>query len=301
METIQSCSVCGSEIFEAADVQWNLCRCLGCGFVFDNPRPTLAELSEFYSKPTKYDSWIEREHERNDLWERRLKKLLPRRANGNLLDIGTGIGQFLHRARPFFTEVYGTEVSQSAVRIAKEKYGLNIYHGAVEQLDLPPAFFDNITLFHVLEHVPDPARLLKICWSLLRPEGTLVIAVPNDLLAWTSFLKKTGKWMQIPAFRKFSPRFGLPRVGTSREVHLSHFTPQVLRTLVTNHGFSILEESLDPYFAAGGFMKAFHASYFALHQTLFWLFNINRYDTMWLIARRENSPARSLPSHLSAA
>ncbi|HUK46109.1 MAG TPA: class I SAM-dependent methyltransferase [Terriglobales bacterium] len=299
METIQACNVCGCDIFEPADTEWNLCRCLSCGFVFDNPRPTLAEVSDFYSKPTKYDSWVDDERARDDLWERRLKKLLAYCADGNLLDIGTGIGQFLHRARPFFTEVYGTEISASGVRIAKEKYGLNIYHGSIEQLDLPPGFFNNITLFHVLEHVPDPARLLTICWSLLQPNGVLLIAVPNDLLAWTSFLKKTGKWIQLPQFQKFSPKFGLPKVGTSREVHLSHFTPQVLRKLVEGQGFSILEESLDPYFVANGLMKTFHASYLALHQALFSLFNINRYDTIWLIARRDS--ARTLSDVQSAA
>jgi SAM-dependent methyltransferase len=301
METIQACSVCGSDILESADAKWNLCRCLGCGFVFDNPRPSLVELSEFYSKPTKYDSWLDQTHARNDLWQRRLKKLLPYRAEGNLLDVGTGIGQFLHLARPFFTEVYGTELSESAVRIAKEKYGFHIYHGSIEQLDLPAGFFHNITLFHVLEHVPDPAQLLAICWTLLQPGGVLLIAVPNDLLAWTSFLKKAGKWLQLPAFQKFSPKFGLPKVGTSREVHLSHFTPNVLRTLVENQGFSVLDESLDPYFAADGFRKIFHASYFALHQKLFSVFKINRYDTIWMIARRKDSRTLSFPNLQSAA
>jgi ubiquinone/menaquinone biosynthesis C-methylase UbiE len=252
--------------------------------VFDNPRPTLEELAVFYSKPTKYDSWLDELPARDALWKRRLKNYLPHRAAGNLLDVGTGIGQFLHHAQPFFSEVHGTEVSESAVRIAKEKYGFEIYRGALEQLDLPSASFDNITLFHVLEHVPDPSRLIAICWRLLRSNGVLAIAVPNDVMAWTSVVKRMGRRCGLSAFQKFSPRFGLPMVGSSREIHLSHFTPAVLRRLIESYAFDVLEESLDPYYVATGVMRGLHFSYYAMHRTLFSLFKTNRYDTIWLVA-----------------
>jgi ubiquinone/menaquinone biosynthesis C-methylase UbiE len=255
--------------------------------VFDNPRPTLEEISAFYSKPTKYDSWIDELQARDALWQRRLKKLLPYCIQGNLLDVGTGIGQFLHHARPFFTEVHGTEVSESAVRIAKEKYGLDIYHGTLEQLELSASSFDNITLFHVLEHVPDPSRLLAVCSRLLRSNGILAIAVPNDILAWTSFARKTGKWLGLSKFEKFSSKFGLPKVGTSSEIHLSHFTPRVLRGLVKSYGFAVLEESLDPFYAAAGLKKMFYSAYYTLHTGLFSVFGMNWYDTIWLVARRQ--------------
>ena len=83
-------------------------------------------------------------------------------------------------------EVIGTEISESAVALAKEKYGLSLFAGEVEALGLPPQSFDTITLFHVLEHVPDPGKLLTLCHDLLRAQGILVIAVPNDVVAWTS-------------------------------------------------------------------------------------------------------------------
>jgi SAM-dependent methyltransferase len=294
METVQSCKICGAELIESADPGWNLCQCVACGYMFDNPRPTLEELSEFYSKPNKYDSWIDELPARDALWRRRLNKLLPHRAAGNLLDVGAGIGQFLHHARPFFTDVYGTEVSESAVRIAKERYGFDIHRGALEQLDLPSAFFDNITLFHVLEHVPDPSRVIAICWRLLRAKGTLAIAVPNDVLAWTSWLKSMGRRCGLPAFQKFSPKFGLPKAGSSREIHLSHFTPDVLRRLVESYPFEVLEESLDPYYVATGAKRALDFSYYALHRALFSIYRTNRYDTIWMVARK-HSTARTQP------
>jgi ubiquinone/menaquinone biosynthesis C-methylase UbiE len=298
MELIECCNVCGGNLIRPADSDWNLYQCLDCEYVFDNPRPTLEEISAFYSKPTKYDSWIDELQARDALWQRRLKKLLPYSNKGSLLDVGTGIGQFLHHAQPFFTELHGTEVSESAVRIAKEKYGLEISRGTLEQLDLPTASFDNITLFHVLEHVPDPSRLITACWRLLRPDGILVIAVPNDVLAWTSFLKKAGKWFGLSSFEAFSPKFGLPKMGASSEIHLSHFTPRVLRRLVESYGFAVLDESLDPYYAASGVKKMVYSSYYTLHKVLLSLFDSNRYDTIWMVARKQHGTfSRSIPTN----
>jgi len=307
METLQSCPLCQSESIQPVDSEWNFCRCGACDYFFDSPRPTLDELVAFYSQPAKYDHWVARESERDALWKRRLKKLLPHCKPGNLLDIGAGIGQFLHHARPFFTNVHGTEVSESAVRTAKEKYGLVIDRGQVEEMDFSPESFDNLTLFHVLEHVPDPVRLARTCHKLLRPEGILVVAVPNDVLAWTSKVKKAGKRLGIKAFQKFSPVVGISRAGSSREIHLSHFTPAVLRALLVKNGFFIVEESIDPYYVAGGLWLATHGVYYGLHRVLFSAFQRNRYDTIWMIARKQEragsdialasaSPVRSAPA-----
>jgi 2-polyprenyl-3-methyl-5-hydroxy-6-metoxy-1,4-benzoquinol methylase len=286
MELVSFCSVCHSDLLLNIDADWNFCRCRACGFVFDSPRPSPDEIVAFYSQAGKYDSWIDEEAARERLWKRRLRKLVPYRTPGTLLDIGTGIGQFLHLAKPFFSEVYGTEISESGVRAAKEKYALDILHGAVEDLHLAPNSFDTITLFHVLEHVPDPGALIGICRELLRGRGTLVIAVPNDVQAWTSSIKKLGKKMGLAPFAKFSPRLGISKAGTSREIHLSHFTPAVLRQLLKTRGCSIVAESLDPYYVAAGVNLFMHAAYYVLHDAILGLFGVNCYDTIWMIARK---------------
>jgi SAM-dependent methyltransferase len=281
-----SCNVCQSDRIQKVDPQYNLCCCDSCGYVFDSPRPSIAEITAFYSQTAKYDSWLKEEPLRDALWHRRLKKFLPHKAEGNLLDIGAGIGQFLHHAQPLFTQVSGTEVSESAVRIAKEKYGIDLYSGQVEDLNLPPGSFDNITLFHVLEHVPDPMRLLRRCSELLRPQGVLVVAVPNDVLAWTAKIKKLGKKLGLAPFQKFSPVMGIARAGESREIHLSHFTPGVLRQLIENAGLTIAVESLDPYFVSGGVRLLLDSAYYAMHRMLYSIRKTNRYDTIWMVARK---------------
>jgi SAM-dependent methyltransferase len=213
-------------------------------------------------------------------------------APGNLLDVGAAIGQFLHHATPYFTEVAGTEISQSAIRIARERYGLEIQQGRMEDLPLPDSAFDNVTLFHVLEHVPDPAKLMRHCHQGLRPDGILVIAVPNDVLAWGSRLKKLGKRMGLRPFQKFSRVNGIPKAGTSREIHLSHFTPPVLRRLLSSTGFEILEDGLDPYYAASGLWEMAHGLYYVLHRAIFAFSGVNRYETIWMIARKKAGPAQ---------
>lgn len=285
-EIVLACGVCRSDRVQKIDSDFNFCRCESCGFVFDSPRPSFAEISAFYSQAGKYDAWLQKELARDMLWKRRLKKLLRAGANGSLLDIGTGYGQFLHHARPHFAEVSGTEVSESAIHLAKKKYGLSLLAGQFEALDLPPQSFDTITLFHVLEHVPDPGKLVSRCHVLLREQGILVVAVPNDVLAWTSKIKKLGNKLGLRPFQKFSPKLGISRAGASREIHLSHFTPPVLRRLLENCGLQVTEESLDPYYVSRRVRLSLDSAYYAAHQVLYAALKINRYDTIWMVARK---------------
>ena len=286
MEVVLSCNLCRSDRIERVDSEFNFCRCESCGYVFDSPRPSFAQVSAFYSQTGKYNSWLEEERARDMLWKRRLKKLLPRAAGGSLLDIGAGIGQFLHHAQPMFTTVAGTEVSESAVAIAREKYGLALLARQLQELDLPPGSLDNITLFHVLEHVPDPRMLIERCQLLLKPSGTLLVAVPNDVLAWSSKIKKLGKRLGLGPFQKFSSMLGISQAGASREIHLSHFTPSVLRRLLEDCGLQIVEESLDPYYVSSGVRLFLDSLYYTLHRLLHATLKVNRYDTIWMVARK---------------
>jgi 2-polyprenyl-3-methyl-5-hydroxy-6-metoxy-1,4-benzoquinol methylase len=285
-ELVLACNVCRSDRIQKMDPDFNFCRCDCCGYVFDSPRPSFALISAFYSQAGKYDTWLDEERARDMMWKRRLKKLSRYSSKGRLLDVGTGYGQFLHHARPFFAEVNGTEVSESAIRLAKEKYGLSLIAGQVEALDMPSQSFDTVTLFHVLEHVPDPSKLVTVCHALLREHGILVISVPNDVLAWTSKIKKIGKKLGLQPFQKFSPKLGISRAGASREIHLSHFTPAVLRRLLEGCGLQVTEESLDPYYASTGIRLFLDSAYYILHHLLHATLKINRYDTIWMVARK---------------
>jgi 2-polyprenyl-3-methyl-5-hydroxy-6-metoxy-1,4-benzoquinol methylase len=290
-ETLQRCNICDSSALDVVDAECNVARCRVCGYVFDNPRPTIEELIAFYSRPSQYDSWLAQLQARDRIWKRRLSKMQATKKSGTLLDVGTGIGQFLSLAHGSYTEVYGTEVSSVALQIAKQRYNLNLLRGTIEDLDMRGRLFDNITLFHVLEHVPDPRSLLKICHSLLSSQGILVIAVPNEVVSLRNLIRKFLAASGLKRSRRVG-QFGIPRISLdadSAEVHLSHFTPKVLLRLLNAAGFSVIESTLDPYYVATGMDRLKADLYYHFCDAFRYIFKFNIYDTMLMIARKVDS------------
>jgi len=297
-ELLEQCNICHCATFEVVDVDCNIARCCTCGYIFDNPRPTFQELAAFYARPTQYDSWLSELRPRERLWKRRLNKLKRTNKPGNLLDVGAGIGQFLALARDSYTEVYGTEVSSTAVQIAKQKYQLDLFPGTLENLAMGSDVFDNITIFHVLEHVPDPRLLLRTCYRLLSAQGVLVIAVPNEVASLRAFARKILQKTRLKDHDRLG-KFGLPRISLeqdSPEVHLSHFTPKVLDRALRMEGFSIIENTLDPYYVATGAARAKADIYYFLCSALLRIFRINLYDAMLVIACKSASTSDARPT-----
>ena len=295
LETLKSCNLCGAEGILTLDAENNICQCRLCGYVFDTPRPTAGEVAAFYSKPGQYKLWIAEGKARDLLWKRRLRKMRRTRKPGKLLDVGTGIGQFLHHARAVYSNVYGTEVSDSAIRIAKERYGLEVVQGDIESIDFGGLKFDTITLFHVLEHVPNPRSVVEKCRQLLSEGGVLVIAVPNDILCIRPKIKELamlGKRSRSDSASKL-PLKRIALDGSMQEIHVSHFTPSVLERFLEACGFTVLENSLDPFYAATGLRKLREDIYYGTCAVLRVLFRFNIYDAIWVVARN-NQATRSL-------
>jgi SAM-dependent methyltransferase len=289
-ERLTGCVACGSRSIETLDSDAALSVCRGCGYIFDNPRPTLEALVDFYSRATKYDSWLSEEGPRDKLWARRLKKMCRTARPGNLLDIGAGIGQLLHLARHEYTEVSGTEVSSSAVEIARRKYGIQLHHGTLETLPVQPKSFDNITLFHVLEHVPNPRLMIEKCVSLLRGSGVLVIAVPRDYQPTKCRIRRILGGLGLRRYRGAS-RSGLKRIqldGSRGEIHLSHFTPKVLRQLLESCGLTVIEESVDPWRVPRDGVEGIKQDlkYWAA-LTVLAVSRTNVYDSVWMVGQKQ--------------
>lgn len=296
-ELLQRCGVCHGTMLDVVDADCNVQQCQTCGYIFDNPRPTIEELIDFYSRPTQYDSWLTEVRARDRLWKRRLKKLHATKKHGSLLDVGTGIGQFLFWARNSYSEVYGTEVSSTAIQIAKDEYQLDLFQGTIEDPAIQGKVFDNITLFHVLEHVPDPRSLLETCHRLLTPEGILVIAVPNEVASFRALVRRMLTKARVKKQHRLG-KFGLPRISLAHdsvEVHLSHFTPRVLHRLLHSAGFSVIENTLDPYYVATGIARLKADIYYILCNAFLHLFKVNAYDTMLVIARKK--PTQIVDGH----
>jgi ubiquinone/menaquinone biosynthesis C-methylase UbiE len=296
MEYLHRCNLCSSEDIFALDKNHNIFQCNRCGYIFDNPRPTYDEIAKFYSADNKYDSWIKEEEARNMLWLRRLKMVLKYRRDGTLLDVGTGIGQFLNFARTNF-EVEGTEISESAINIAAEKYNLKLIKGQLEDIYFGGRRFDIITLFHVLEHVPYPSQLMEKCYDLLRDDGILVIAVPNETASFITHIsvsvvqpvKRLLSSLGIGSFRS-SGKYGLQKIildGSLGDIHLSHFDASVLKKWLTQKHFDLIEDTLDPYFAAKGVAKIAQDIIYYIFLAIKKVSGSNFYPTIWIAARKK--------------
>ena len=205
------------------------------------------------------------------------------RETGSLLDVGSGTGHFLNLARESY-EVTGTEISLKAINIAEELYGIELIHDKLADIDFGDKRFDVITIFHVLEHVPDPGALIRRCHDLLEEGGVLIIAVPNDIRSLTVPIKRflallgRGRW-------RYYGKSGLPDIaveGITDEIHLSHFTAPVLKKYLFDSGFYISRTGLDPFYVDTGMKRVVQAAFFGFCWGVNKITRLNLYDTIWI-------------------
>lgn len=147
------------------------------------PKPSLDKLPSYYES----DDYISHTDGKRSLFERvyhfikgialknKLKLINAQSAKGKLLDIGAGTGDFLVVAKNDGWNITGIEPSAKAKGIAINK-GVNF---ADSLSDLESHSFDIITMWHVLEHVPNLEDYLSELKRLIKPTGTIIIAVPN--------------------------------------------------------------------------------------------------------------------------
>ena len=238
MRQIGTCMLCGRTDFvqyRAGIYGKDICACTNCNLVFTNPRPEPDALLGRYGADY-YAHWIspEQRARRIKLWARRVKIVKKVFPSGRLLDVGCGEGLFLDCARKAGYEVTGLEVSGFAVKYAKKEFGLNVHHASLENADLPGNAFDIITLWHTLEHMPDPDIVLCKARQLLKPGGCLIVAVPNveDIIGQGFYRMMRGHYFQI-----YMP--------DSKEPHLYHFSTATLKRLLEKCGFKIAAMGAD--------------------------------------------------------
>ncbi len=98
---------------------------------------------------------------------------------GKLLDVGCGNGEFLATMKELGWDTVGLETDERAATVARERFGLDVRTGTLDDVGFPDDSFDVISLSHVIEHVHDPVALLTECHRILRPSGKLIILTPN--------------------------------------------------------------------------------------------------------------------------
>ena len=237
MEVLKNCPVCGSQKFDPfisgkdyflTGEVFNIVKCHDCGFRFTNPRPKAENLGKYYEST----DYISHSDSRKGLFasvyqmvrkytlSRKLALISKFQQKGEILDIGCATGQFLNYMAEHGWNTTGIEPDEKTRVHAISEYGLKVY--PEEQLNvLQKSSFDVITMWHVLEHVAELNTRTEQLKNLLKPQGTLIIAVPN-CNAYDA--KKYGE---------FWAGYDLPR-------HLYHFTKEDVQLLLENHGFTIV-------------------------------------------------------------
>jgi SAM-dependent methyltransferase len=148
-------------------------------------------------------------------FDRRRLALLGR-PPGRLLDVGAGRGRFVASARDAGWDARGIEPARRG-----DPYGVGLERAGIDEADVAPGSLDAVTLWHVLEHVDDPAAALERVRSWLRPGGVVLVGAPN--LASVQARIGGAHWYHLD----------LPR-------HRTHFTATGLRALLTRTGLEPL-------------------------------------------------------------
>ncbi|MEN6303054.1 MAG: class I SAM-dependent methyltransferase [Armatimonadia bacterium] len=147
-------------------------RCRACGMMYRNPQE--ANLVDAYAAAVDED-YLQEWPARRETFRRSLRQL-HRYAQppGDLLDVGCSTGFFLQVAQEAGWQAVGLEPSHWAVEQARAQ-GLEVREGDLEANPPPPASFDVVTLWDVIEHVRDPLQTLQAAHAALRPGGVLAL------------------------------------------------------------------------------------------------------------------------------
>lgn len=150
-------------------------KCKNCGFVYRSPLPL---VTPNINNKASYQAYRGSEDILREVkW--RLALISKFKNKGKLIDIGCGIGSFPQTAKNAGWEAYGTEVSEWACNYIRERFDFKLFKGTLQEIHFPDKFFDLITLWHVLEHIPDPVEELKEVYRILKDDGVVCIEVPN--------------------------------------------------------------------------------------------------------------------------
>jgi 2-polyprenyl-3-methyl-5-hydroxy-6-metoxy-1,4-benzoquinol methylase len=190
------------------------------------PKPSLEKLPSYYES----EDYISHTDGKRSLFERmyhliknialknKVKLINAQSQKGRLLDIGAGTGDFLVVAKNDGWDTTGIEPSEKAKTIAINK-GVNF---ASNLSDLENNSFDVITMWHVLEHVPNLDEYILELKRLLKPTGTILIAVPNF------------KSFDANYYGRFWAAYDVPR-------HIWHFSKTAIKKLFAEKEIKLVE------------------------------------------------------------
>ena len=216
MEQI-SCILCGQPgepRFEKADKfppheRFGIVRCASCGLEWVSPRPAASDLGRYY--PETYSWKPEAEGAPSALHRlehayrfhllryetRQLLRLTDLVANDAVLDVGCSTGDRLLVMKEAGLAPAGVELGPAA-DFARERLGLDVRRGTLMEARFEESRFRAVTLYNVLEHVPDPREVLAEVRRVLEPGAWLAVQVPNTASVQARWFGKRWAAMDVP-------------------------------------------------------------------------------------------------------
>lgn len=249
---ISSCIICGQPkfipLYETRDRMFDLPgtfflkKCSVCSLVFLDPQPLGSEIKRYYPSKTYYAynksnkkgffellrEYLVSHYYSPNFLSRLITiciKNVPAMPSyvkrGKILDVGCGTGDTLVLLKRLGWDTYGIDMDKNAISIGVKRGLSNLKLGTYKDLaKYPDNYFDAIRLYHVIEHLDDPALCLRLLRKRLKRKGELIIGTPN----MESIVSKLFKshWYNLD-----SPR------------HFFLFSPATLGQLVEKEGFRI--------------------------------------------------------------
>ena len=208
--------------------------CQRCATLFVNPRPTVKELKDFYADSPSALFWIDKffgpvaEMRREKMFRPRaeyVNTMFPEKANGFIVDVGSGFGIFLEELSSLWptTRFMAVEPSPRQAEICRGK-GLDVQCCTIEELEGFDGQVDLLTAFELIEHLFSPEDFLRRVRELLKPTGHLLMTTLN------------GQGFDIQLLWERSKSINPPH-------HLNFFNPQSVVLLLKHCGFEIVEVS----------------------------------------------------------
>ena len=205
----------------------NIVECRKCGLVYMTPRDK--DINSLYGEVDDQYYFSSRD-DRIETFERDLMELeevmgLDSRDGKRIMDIGCSYGFFLDVAESHGWNAYGCELSKKQFEYASKNHK-NVFNCELGRCMVKQNFFDAMTLYDVIEHVPYPSKLLKDCNHFLKKNGVIAVCTPNVSSLVARIMGKY--WLQHV------------------RMHIYYFTPKTLDKILRKNGFRVIAVKKHP-------------------------------------------------------
>ena len=220
-----------SKDYSLTGENFQIIQCAHCNLKYTDPIPTKEEIGPYYNFPTYISHTDDQTGLINKIYHRVRTRTLAQKTNwvqslftgykGHLLEVGAGTGAFADAMTKKGWDVTALEPDAASRLRAYNNYTIKVE--PIEALyQLHENTYDVITLWHVLEHVHDLNEYMACFYKLLKPNGRLIIAVPN----YTSY--------DARYYKKYWAAYDVPR-------HLYHFSPRSMNFLTKKFSMELVQ------------------------------------------------------------